>query len=98
MTDEHEIIVKWIINNVDVSVVPADEGSENGLLYNMIHKVLGDGKEYDYKDEQVREVIYYKLKYKDGFNPCHVCDGHGLIFGLDEPCDNCMGYGYIDEE
>lgn len=54
--DEKTKFKQWVIENVDETVVPIDEGNGNGLKYNLIHLIFGDGKVYDYKEEQDKEV------------------------------------------
>ena len=53
---QKEIFEKWVLANVDETVVPADEGNPEALIYNLIHLIRGDGLKYDYLDEQDREL------------------------------------------
>ena len=50
------IFEDWVINNIDSTVVPADEGNSEALIYNIIHRLRGDGKIYNYEEEQKREL------------------------------------------
>ena len=47
-------LVRWILENVDETVVPADELNDGALVYNLVHLALhGPGYEkYDYKPDQ----------------------------------------------
>ncbi len=59
-----EIIVAWILENVDASDVPADEGNDEALLYNLVH-LAQDGKEYEqyaYKPHQDKEIKSWEMK------------------------------------
>lgn len=55
---EKEIVVRWIIDNVDSSVVPLDEGNGDALIYNLVGLARhGPGyRPWDYADDQQREV------------------------------------------
>jgi hypothetical protein len=53
-----EDIVRWIVENVDASVVPADCGNGDALVYNLVH-LARDGEDYRpfyYEKEQNREI------------------------------------------
>ena len=53
-----EIIVAWILENVDSSDVPADEGNDEALIYNLVH-LARDGVAYEpyaYKPHQDKEI------------------------------------------
>jgi hypothetical protein len=52
---------KWIVANVDESVVPADEGFAEGLVYNLVHLLRGDNNRFDYKKEQYEEMALWGL-------------------------------------
>lgn len=54
--DERKKFEAWILENIDIDIVPRDEGDEDALLYNLIHWVRGDGKLWDYKDDQYQEL------------------------------------------
>jgi hypothetical protein len=49
---------RWIIENVTSNDVPADEGSSDGLIYNMVQLVRHGRpyERYDYKPEQDDEL------------------------------------------
>ena len=53
---EKKIFEQWVIENVDESLVPSDEGNGDALAYNLIHKILGDGDRYDYLPTQDMEI------------------------------------------
>ena len=63
MEDKKEEIIRWLVRNVDASLVPGDEGNTEALLYNLIHKVLEDGKIYSYHKEQDAEIEDYCVRY-----------------------------------
>lgn len=46
----------WIIENIDETVVPRDEGNADALVYNLIHLLRGDVQAYNYLPEQDEEV------------------------------------------
>ena len=53
-----EIVVAWILENVDSSDVPADEGNDEALIYNLVH-LARDGVAYEpyaYKPHQDKEI------------------------------------------
>lgn len=50
------IVINWILQNVDESVVPNDEGNGGALVYNLVHLAMKDGKEYHYGPEQDEEL------------------------------------------
>ena len=49
---------QWIIDNVDESIIPADERNGAALVYNLIHLLRGDCAKYDYLPEQDIEMEY----------------------------------------
>lgn len=54
--DKRDYLLRWIIENVSADLVPADEGSSIGLVYNMVQQVLRTGKTYRYEAGQVKEL------------------------------------------
>lgn len=60
--DEKIKIETWIIENINETIVPADEGCATGLIYNLVHLVRGDGERYDYKPEQDDEIKSWGLE------------------------------------
>lgn len=55
---ERKIFEQWIIENIDETVVPADEGNGDALAYNII-QVLYYGKKavmYNYQPQQDEEL------------------------------------------
>ena len=64
MTDEvTETVVDWIIGNVDVNVIPIDEGDEDALVYNLVH-LARDGRDfehYNYESAQDAEIETWRL-------------------------------------
>lgn len=53
---QKQLFERWVIENVDETVVPADEGNPEGLIYNLVHLIRGDELQYNYLDEQDREL------------------------------------------
>ncbi len=56
---EKEIIVKWLIENVDSLIIPRYGGGRRELFYNLIHFVR-DGKDhrkYAYEPDQDDELV-----------------------------------------
>jgi hypothetical protein len=55
MTREEKLfLIRWIIQNVTANVVPCDEGSDEGLIFNLVSMVL-DGEcrdRWEYTEEQ----------------------------------------------
>lgn len=49
---------EWIIENIDETVVPNDEGNADALVYNLIHLLRGDNRKYDYQPEQDKEIEF----------------------------------------
>ena len=51
-------LVKWILENVDGTDVPNDEGNDDALKYNLVHlAVEGKGyKHYEYLPRQDAEI------------------------------------------
>ena len=62
-------IIKWLLENVDCSLVPADEGNEDALLYNflMAAEKLPDRWSYDERQKQYLEEM--KQKYNVQVKP-----------------------------
>ena len=60
--DEKIKFERWIIENIDETIVPADEGNDIGLIYNLVHLLRGDGQKYDYKPEQDDEIKSWGLE------------------------------------
>lgn len=59
---EKALIEQWILDNVNETVVPSDEGSAEGLVYNLIH-LLRDGKgyrRYNYQPDQDAEIARWR--------------------------------------
>lgn len=59
--DESEFIERlerWIVRNVSASDVPADEGNEDALVYNLVQLARhGEAYDhYDYRPEQDAEI------------------------------------------
>jgi hypothetical protein len=56
--DIRDGVVAWIIENVDASVIPADEGNDTALVYNLVHLAMdGEGfRPYNYEPEQDDEI------------------------------------------
>jgi hypothetical protein len=54
--EERARFERWIINHVDASVVPADEGNSEALVYNLIHLLRGDGLRFEWKPDQIAEL------------------------------------------
>jgi len=48
-----EKLIEWIVRNIDANIVPNDEGSDEGIIYNMVQKAMfgDDQKYYDYSEE-----------------------------------------------
>jgi hypothetical protein len=63
---ERERFEIWILEHVNTKVVPSDEGNENGLIYNLIHLLRGDGLEYIFTEEQDREVESLRQRIAKG--------------------------------
>ena len=55
---EKEVFKQWIIENVDDTIVPADEGDGAALAYNLIQRLYhGKGAAlYSYTPEQDKEL------------------------------------------
>jgi hypothetical protein len=59
--EEKQLIERWIIENVDASVVPDDEGNTEALIYNLL-QLLRHGRDgfedrkYNYLPEQDAEI------------------------------------------
>ena len=56
-------IQKWLIENVDPSLVPADEGLYEGLLYNFLMVVENNPDRWEYRDDQKRYLAAMIAKY-----------------------------------
>lgn len=60
-----EIIVDWILKEIGDSIVPADEGNADALVYNMVHLARygwGNFKLYNYEPEQDEEIKSWNLQ------------------------------------
>jgi hypothetical protein len=59
---EKAVIVRWLVENVFAYDVPSDEGSDDGLLWNLVNLAIHgrDYKRYDYSDEQDRQVAEWR--------------------------------------
>jgi len=59
MIDKNELI-EWIKEFVDASMVPPDEGSTDGLVYNMVQFVLNDNnynyRHWNYEEDQQKDI------------------------------------------
>jgi hypothetical protein len=56
-------IQKWLLENVDPSLVPNDEGLYEGLLYNFLMVVENNPERWSYQDHQYRYLEEMKKKY-----------------------------------
>lgn len=57
--EERHLFEKWIVENVDETIVPADEGNGDGLIYNLVQRLrYGKAGErlYAYLPEQDAEI------------------------------------------
>lgn len=54
MVDEEfqQKLIKWIVQNVDSSIVPADEGNSDALVYNMVQLAMNRDERYEYQSDQ----------------------------------------------
>ena len=57
---EKQIFLRWVLENIDETVVPEDERNGDALIYNLIHRILGDNKEYHYEIAQDEELISFR--------------------------------------
>lgn len=60
-----KLIERWLIMNVSSNEVPGDEGSDEGLLWNLI-RLLHDGPDYepyDYSDAQIEAIEDLRREY-----------------------------------
>lgn len=62
-SDDKAKFERWIIENVDETVVPRDEGNDAALIYNLVHLLRGDKTKWAYKDKQYAELKLW------GFEP-----------------------------
>ncbi|HBF43023.1 MAG TPA: hypothetical protein DDW42_05215 [Desulfobacteraceae bacterium] len=53
---QRKLFEQWVIETIDETVVPNDEGNPEALIYNLVHLIRGDGQKYDYQDYQDREL------------------------------------------
>ena len=53
---QRKIFERWIIQNVNASIVPIDEGNDEALMYNLIHLLRGDNRLYEYQPDQDIEI------------------------------------------
>lgn len=60
--DEAKKFERWVIENIDSSVVPGDEGNSEALVFNLVHAIRGDGEEYDYSAHQDDEIKSWGLR------------------------------------
>lgn len=61
---EREIFERWIIDNVDETLVPGDEGNGDALLYNLMQRLRhGKGEEqlYNYLRGQDLEIEAWRF-------------------------------------
>ena len=54
--DQKDSFEKWLIENIDETIVPSDEGNVDAMIFNLVHLVRGDGEKYDYKPHQDKEL------------------------------------------
>jgi hypothetical protein len=54
---EVEKFERWIREHVGAHLVPGDEGSDEGLIYNLIHELRGDGLRWDALSWKDREEL-----------------------------------------
>ena len=64
--DERVVFERWIMDNVDETVVPNDEGDKGALIYNLVHLLRGDGKKYKYLSEQDDELKRWGVSANSG--------------------------------
>ena len=63
LTDEEKArFVQWVIENITDNHVPGDEGNEEGLIFNIVHAILGDNDLYGYRKEQNDEISSWDSK------------------------------------
>ena len=60
---ELEIIERWIVCVMDCDLIPADEGSNEGLTFNLLSELYGTGRVYDYTDAHDKEVEAFREKW-----------------------------------
>jgi hypothetical protein len=64
LNDEEKLrFKKWIIENIDDTIVPADEGNADALVFNIVHLLMGDRIRYNYLPEQDKEIETWKDDY-----------------------------------
>lgn len=61
-SQEKKIFEQWLIENIDETIVPADEGNGDALLYNLVHLLRGDKEKYDYQPRQNNELESWRNK------------------------------------
>lgn len=52
---EKETFTRWVIQEVDERIVP-EESWGDGLKFNLVHLIAGDGELYNYQPEQDAEI------------------------------------------
>ncbi len=64
--EERQMIARWVMNNVDETDVPADEGLGDGLRYNLVSLALCGRpyRKYDYKPDQDGELVQWEKEAK----------------------------------
>lgn len=56
--EQKDLFRQWMIDNFRGAhdIVPADEGLDEGLLYNLLHWLNGDEERYAYRPDQIEEM------------------------------------------
>jgi hypothetical protein len=54
--EQKKLFERWVIENISAQIVPADEGNDETLLFNLIHAIRGDREEWDYLCHQYTEL------------------------------------------
>lgn len=65
-SEETDLIVRWIIENVTAADVPPDEGNEAALIYNLAQLAM-NGRPYEaysYKEEQDKFLIAHGVDFE----------------------------------
>lgn len=62
-------IIKWLLENVDSSLVPNDEGNDDALLYNFLMAAEKLPDRWNYEPHQVEYLSSIRKKYNIQVKP-----------------------------
>lgn len=93
---ETNIVIKWILENIDSNLVPTDEGNSEGLIYNCLMAAMQKEERFEYKPSQYKLIIELRkqmdLPENVGLNEQHEFAKEGLFLSEKEKNEIVVRY------